>query len=278
MVVLARPGAVGLAWVWRTQDDRSLPVALTADEDRAMSNQLDLRTDGTRQRILARADRPLLITDATIHTGDERCGSHRKADLLVAFGVVVGVGPGIIHAADDDDAVVVVATEATIIPAALPVATASETDRRCPAAGSLAPGQGADFLVVDGDHATLGTAVAAAQSPHGVLADFRAGELRAWGGQGVARGREATREVVGPWLDSTGFLLQELGADGRYDETRGGRKHAFTGRYWVEGDWIDYLDDLGFWAFGTFDGEVLHHAGYAMRRLDEGTERTAATA
>ncbi|WSS99848.1 Atu4866 domain-containing protein [Streptomyces phaeochromogenes] len=25
------------------------------------------------------------------------------------------------------------------------------------------------------------------------------------------------------------------------------------------------MDDLGFWAFGEFQGEELHHAGYAMR-------------
>jgi hypothetical protein len=56
-----------------------------------------------------------------------------------------------------------------------------------------------------------------------------------------------------------------LTADGRYDETRGGRPHAYEGRYWIDGDRIDYLDDLGFWAFGEFRGEELHHAGYAMR-------------
>lgn len=241
-----------------------------------MSNQLDIRTADVVQHLLARADQPLLITDATIHTGDARVGSFERADLLVAAGVVVGVGPGIIQAADDDGALVLAATGTTIIPASLPVQSPSGLSFQSgPAAGSLAPGQRADFLVLDDDHATLGAAVSAAAAPDEVLADFGAGEPLAWRGRGrLRRGLDAAREVIGPWVDSTGFLVQELGADGRYDETRGGRKHAFAGRYWVEGDWIDYLDDLGFWAFGTFDGEVLHHAGYTMRRQDPETVDT----
>ena len=34
---------------------------------------------------------------------------------------------------------------------------------------------------------------------------------------------------------------------------------GYQGRYR-----IDYLDTFGFWAFGDFQGEKLHHAGYAM--------------
>jgi hypothetical protein len=70
---------------------------------------------------------------------------------------------------------------------------------------------------------------------------------------------------MGVWIGEHDFLHQELTPDGRYDETRGGRPHAYEGRYWIDGDRIDYLDDLGFWAFGEFRGEELHHAGYAMR-------------
>ncbi|WP_245900986.1 Atu4866 domain-containing protein [Prauserella shujinwangii] len=32
----------------------------------------------------------------------------------------------------------------------------------------------------------------------------------------------------------------------RYDGTPGGRPHACQGRFWIDGDRIDYLDDLGF--------------------------------
>jgi hypothetical protein len=70
---------------------------------------------------------------------------------------------------------------------------------------------------------------------------------------------------VGVWIDQKDFLHQELTADGRYDETRGGRPHAYQGRYWIDGDRIDYLDDLGFWAYGEFRGDELHHAGYVMK-------------
>ncbi|WP_411760629.1 Atu4866 domain-containing protein [Streptomyces tunisiensis] len=52
----------------------------------------------------------------------------------------------------------------------------------------------------------------------------------------------------------TGFLHQELTADGRYDETRGGRTHAYQGRFWVDGDRVDDLDDLVFRAYGGFQG------------------------
>jgi hypothetical protein len=69
---------------------------------------------------------------------------------------------------------------------------------------------------------------------------------------------------LGGWLDSTGHLLQTLTPDGRYDETRAARRHAYQGRYWVHADRIVYLDDTGFWAFGEFSGAELHHAGYVM--------------
>ncbi|WP_394326748.1 Atu4866 domain-containing protein, partial [Thermobifida halotolerans] len=35
---------------------------------------------------------------------------------------------------------------------------------------------------------------------------------------------------------------------------------------WISGSRIDYLDDLGFWAFGEFRDGVLHHAGYRFTR------------
>lgn len=70
---------------------------------------------------------------------------------------------------------------------------------------------------------------------------------------------------VGVWIDRNNFLHQKLTADGRYDETRGGRPHAYQGRYWIDGHRIDYLDDLGFWAYGEFQGDELHHAGYVMK-------------
>lgn len=71
---------------------------------------------------------------------------------------------------------------------------------------------------------------------------------------------------LGTWVDSTGFIHQHLTADGRYDETRGGRRHAYRGAFRIDGDRIVYRDDLGFWAYGRFGDGVLHHGGYTFTR------------
>ncbi|MBU7597962.1 Atu4866 domain-containing protein [Streptomyces sp. P38-E01] len=71
---------------------------------------------------------------------------------------------------------------------------------------------------------------------------------------------------LGTWATDDRFLRQRLRPDGRYDEARGDRESAYTGRYWINGTRIDYLDDLGFWAYGEFDGEALDHAGYRLTR------------
>ena len=72
--------------------------------------------------------------------------------------------------------------------------------------------------------------------------------------------------LLGTWIDEKDFVHQHLSADGRYDETRGGRKHAFQGAFWIDGNRVDYRDDLGFWAFGEFADGLLHHAGYTFHR------------
>lgn len=45
-------------------------------------------------------------------------------------------------------------------------------------------------------------------------------------------------DVVGMWVTADGHIRQELQADGRYDEARGTRRSAFTGRYTVTGSHI----------------------------------------
>ena len=75
---------------------------------------------------------------------------------------------------------------------------------------------------------------------------------------------------VGMWVTADGHIRQELLPDGRYDEARGERQSAYTGSYRVSGTRIDYVDDTGFTADGTFDGDVLHHGGYLFYR--EGSE------
>jgi hypothetical protein len=79
-------------------------------------------------------------------------------------------------------------------------------------------------------------------------------------------GPEPTHPYVGMWVTEDGHIRQELLADGRYDEARGSRTSAYTGRYWIEGDHIEYADDTGFTADGEFRDGVLHHAGYVFRR------------
>lgn len=238
-------------------------------------NSSDLHT------VLSGADRPLLLTDATVYTLDPTIGTIEHADVLIGGGLVVGVGPGLLTAASDDGMVVVRATGTAIVPAAFDVcATLSGAGGRT-IAGTLAPEAPAHLFVVtqdDGPDAVTALHVALSD-PSRLRAVLRDGVPMWWNGAAVVQssnpesvdGTTQTTNAdpvdrVGVWIDTQDFLHQELTADGRYDETRGGRKHAYQGRYWLDGDRIDYLDDLGFWAFGRFDGDTLHHAGYVMRR------------
>ncbi|GAA3099364.1 MULTISPECIES: Atu4866 domain-containing protein [Nonomuraea] len=71
---------------------------------------------------------------------------------------------------------------------------------------------------------------------------------------------------VGMWVTADGRIRQELRADGRYEEERDGRPKAYTGRYTVTGDHIDYFDDLGFTATGDVRDGVLYHEHLVLYR------------
>ncbi|WP_181313795.1 Atu4866 domain-containing protein [Phreatobacter cathodiphilus] len=72
---------------------------------------------------------------------------------------------------------------------------------------------------------------------------------------------------VGMWVTPDGHIRHELLPNGRYDEARGARASAYRGRYVVRGNHIDYWDDTGFTADGTFvDADTLHHGGMVFRR------------
>ncbi|TGQ74972.1 MAG: hypothetical protein E5V49_13600 [Mesorhizobium sp.] len=73
---------------------------------------------------------------------------------------------------------------------------------------------------------------------------------------------------VGMWVTADGRVRHELLANGRYDEARGTRESAYRGRYEVRGNQIDYWDDTGFTADGTFIDGVLHHAGMILYRKE----------
>ncbi|MGG6897100.1 MULTISPECIES: Atu4866 domain-containing protein [Rhizobium] len=73
---------------------------------------------------------------------------------------------------------------------------------------------------------------------------------------------------VGMWVTADGQIRHNLLANSRYDEARGKRESAYQGRYAVRGDHIDYWDDTGFTADGTFIDGVLHHAGMILYRQE----------
>ncbi len=82
---------------------------------------------------------------------------------------------------------------------------------------------------------------------------------------------------LGMWVTADHHIRQELLPDGRYDEARGTRQSAYTGRYEVTGTHIDYWDDSGFTADGRFDGDVLHHGGYLFYREGSAAHTEAKT-
>ena len=80
----------------------------------------------------------------------------------------------------------------------------------------------------------------------------------------------ASHPYVGMWVTADGRIRHELCPDGRYDEARDGRAHAYQGRYRVTGSHIDYVDDTGFTADGEFvASDTLHHAGMVLTRTSE---------
>ncbi|MHA2857719.1 Atu4866 domain-containing protein [Paenibacillus lautus] len=71
---------------------------------------------------------------------------------------------------------------------------------------------------------------------------------------------------AGMWVTKDGYIRHELFPNGRYDEARGLRQSAYQGRYFMEGDHIEYVDDTGFTTDGDFRDGVLYHAGMVLYR------------
>jgi hypothetical protein len=202
--------------------------------------------------------RPLLFVNATIHTLDPVIGELTGADLMAVGAEIVGVGSGLQTAAEDDNAIVVDCTGLVIVPVF------------SPSVSSLAPGNPATFAVVPSasvDDRAFDKVIWWPSQAAAILVD---GEFVLFNGVSrasfVPAAPSSSSPYLGMWIDSTGFVHQELTADGRYDETRGGRPHAYQGSFWIDGDRIVYRDDLGFWAYGRFADGVLHHAGYTFTR------------
>jgi hypothetical protein len=228
------------------------------------------------------AGSPPLFAGATIHTADPVVGSIDNGDLLlglgVAAGTVVGVGTGLDTAAEDDGMVVVRCDGLVIVPAVIDVPGRIGARRlRAQDRGTLAAGAAATFAVLRPEDAPDLEAAwdTLLRRPEAALALVVDGDVARWGTtrlieappeQGPARDGVTDSQYLGTWIDETGFLHQTLTADGRYDETRDGREHAFQGRFWITGDRIEYLDDLGFWAYGDFVDGTLYHGGYVLHR------------
>jgi hypothetical protein len=85
----------------------------------------------------------------------------------------------------------------------------------------------------------------------------------------TATGTQQTSSYVGMWVTADGRIRHKLLPNGRYDEARGTRESAYRGRYEVRGNHIDYWDDTGFTADGTFvDANTLHHGGMVLYRRE----------
>ncbi|MFB6790451.1 Atu4866 domain-containing protein [Streptomyces olivaceus] len=78
--------------------------------------------------------------------------------------------------------------------------------------------------------------------------------------------RSADHDVVGTWVTADGYIRQQLLPNGRYDEARGDRRSAYTGRYTVTGSHLDYVDDTGFTATGDIRDGVLYHEHLVLYR------------
>lgn len=73
-------------------------------------------------------------------------------------------------------------------------------------------------------------------------------------------------DVVGMWVSDDGQIRLEMLPNGRYDEARGSRKSAYTGRYRVQGNQVEYFDDSGFTAKGSLTNGVLTAGPDRFRR------------
>lgn len=230
------------------------------------------------QRLIATNDGPLLFINAHILTGDSLIGNFEQADLLLGGERIVAIGPGLVNAAEDDQAAVIDCQGRTILPASLEsfkLYVADETREHNPhtlSPGNLAsfiilPSQNADALFYNGGDPVGYNASECTVIIRGKLSSSSAPtNTRDGNPASEDQAEEIPAKYLGTWIDENDFVHQTLTADGRYDETRGGRAHAFQGSFWITGERIDYRDDLGFWAFGEFKDDVLYHAGYTFHR------------
>ena len=215
--------------------------------------------------------RPLLLTGGTVISMNPMLGDWEQADILIGGPTIVGVGPGLLTAAEDDGMIIIDCAGCLVLPS-----RADFTDTGTGTTGTLTPGDPADIAVIriaDPEGAPDGPAIARGGHLDVLLHD---GRVTLWDGRPADDPQPASEAeppeagadhaYLGLWVDENDFVRQRLLPDGRYDEARGDRPSAYQGRYWINGTRIDYLDDLGFWAYGEFRDGELHHAGYRFTR------------
>ncbi|WP_342236454.1 Atu4866 domain-containing protein [Inquilinus sp. OTU3971] len=74
-------------------------------------------------------------------------------------------------------------------------------------------------------------------------------------------------DLVGMWVTENGHIRLELLPGGRYDEARGAKRSAYTGRWEIRGPGqLFFADDSGFTATGTVADGTLEVGGDRFRR------------
>ncbi len=214
--------------------------------------------------------RPLLLTGGTVLTMNPLMGDWECADVLIVGGVIAGVGPHIITSAEDDQSIVIDCAGMVVLPATVDYAVPNKS-------GTLTSGNAANVAVLKRRNPVAYDTLAGVAASHLDLL-LLDGQVQVWNGRPLAAtplpaagqalqdNPADSQRRVGMWVDGNDLMKQELLPNGRYDEGRGDRKSAYQGRYWITGNRIDYLDDLGFWAFGEFKGDTLEHAGYKLTK------------
>jgi hypothetical protein len=202
----------------------------------------------------------LVVADATIHTTP---GQTRRGDLQANGRVIGGAEVPV------DQSTLIAASGCSVVP--LLVDTVFETaSPPAPESFDLIPGNPATFAVIRGIVDTSAIRNMLVVSPKDLVAVVVHGELVVRQGQPVrpagTDGLPAGDTRLGAWTDSRRDMTQYLTPEGRYSETRSGRRNAYTGRFWLDEDRITYLDDTGFWAFGQYHNDILHHAGFVLQK------------
>ena len=206
---------------------------------------------------LASAPRTVVVRDALVQVARSRSV---RGDVVATGGVLTHVGP---DGPCPPDALVLDGSGATAVPILVEGAIRA---RGSDTGVWLTPGSPAAFAVVRGSVAASRVGEMLMINPRDMLVVVL--EEYVVVSDGTATDLlDPGPDWVGAWTDPSRGMTQHLTAAGRYSETRGGRRDAYTGRFWAHRDWIAYLDDTGFWAFGHRVDDVLHHARFVLRRV-----------